>query len=62
MFVGRKNELIASSQYVKSNITIRRSGPHIIPEMERKCTLVKPPRGYADEKDGHISLYEIMYV
>jgi len=40
----------------------KKIGTHIIPEMERKCTLVKPPRGYADEKDGHISLYEIMYV
>ena len=34
----------------------KKIGTHIIPEMERKCTLVKPPRGYAVEK-ALISLY-----
>ena len=34
----------------------KKIGTHIIPEMERKCTLVKLPRGYAVEK-ALISLY-----
>ena len=34
----------------------KKIGTHIIPEMERKCALVKVPRGYAVEK-ALISLY-----
>jgi len=34
----------------------KKIGTRIIPEMERKCMLVKPPRGYAVEK-ALISLY-----
>jgi len=42
--------------YFFADFLLKKIGTHIIPEMERKCTPVKLPRGYAVEKAKKIGI------